>query len=341
MAASLPCSADYFTDKLRELHVQMRDRILHAMHESSTEELASIQSVRDGDTIYGIDEKGEEVLFDFCRCWAAEHPFVLVAEGIPGSGAKVFPDGATENDAAFRMIIDPIDGTRGLMYDKRSAWILSGIAANRGSETSLADVEVAMQTEIPTTRQYLSDLLYAAKGQGTRGETHNVLDGTVSEFTPQPSGASTIAHGFATISKFFPGAKQVLVEIEERLVEAVVGRPSDGNPLAFDDEYISSGGQLYELMVGHDRFIADLRPLAYQVTPSIGQGARLCAHPYDLCSELVAREAGVIVTDERGAPLSAKLDIREDMCWIGYANEAIHEELEPVLLGILADIAGR
>ena len=37
----------------------------------------------------------------------------------------------------WRVIVDPIDGTRGLMYQKRSAWILTGVAPNRGPGTSL------------------------------------------------------------------------------------------------------------------------------------------------------------------------------------------------------------
>ena len=41
---------------------------------------------------------------------------------------------------------------------------------------------------------------------------------------------------------------------------------------------LSSGGQLYELMMGHDRFVADLRPLL----GAPGQTVWLCAHPYDL-----------------------------------------------------------
>ena len=341
MRPSLPEPTSYFVDRLRELHVAMRDRILDEMRSSAVEELSAIADSRDGDTIYGIDEKGEQVLFDYCDQWGQEMPFVLIAEGIPGSGARVFPAGADESRAAFRMIIDPIDGTRELMYNKRSAWILSGVAPNLGPDSTLADIEVAMQTEIPTTRQHLSDLLYAVRGDGARGETHNLLDGSTAIFVPKPSRAKTIAHGFATISKFFPGAKSVLVEIEERMVEAAVGRPRDGNPLAFDDEYISSGGQLYELIMGHDRVIADLRPFAYAVTPSIGPGARLCAHPYDLCSELIAREAGIIVTDEHGEPLSAKLDIREDLCWVGYANEHLREQIQPVLLDVMADIKDR
>ena len=44
----------------------------------------------------------------------------------------MLPDGASEADCQWRVIVDPIDGTRGLMYQKRSAWILTGVAPNRG-----------------------------------------------------------------------------------------------------------------------------------------------------------------------------------------------------------------
>ena len=52
----------------------------------------------------------------------------------------------------MRIIIDPIDGTRGLMYDKRSAFFLAGAAPNRGDSTTLQDIEVAAMVELPTTR---------------------------------------------------------------------------------------------------------------------------------------------------------------------------------------------
>ena len=48
--------------------------------------------------------------------------------------------------------------------------------------------------------------------------------------------------------------------------------------MVFDDQYICTGGQFYELIVGHDRFIADLRPLFYQI---LHQPPGLCCHPYD------------------------------------------------------------
>ena len=52
----------------------------------------------------------------------------------------------------------------GWMYQKRSGWVLTGVAPNRGPETSLADIEVAVQTEIPLVKQHLCDTAWAVRG---------------------------------------------------------------------------------------------------------------------------------------------------------------------------------
>src|SRR5438445_9830347 len=61
---------------------------------------------------------------------------------------------------------------------------------------------------------------------------------------------------------------------------------------------------LYELMAGHDRFVADLRPLMQSIMAERGLDLSICCHPYDLCTELIARELGVIITDETGQQLN-------------------------------------
>src|SRR5690242_19781855 len=160
MSETLPAPPEYFVAKLRELHVEMRDHLLEQLRRSSTREQSRVAATRGGDTIYQIDEKGEEVLDAFCEEWSAEHPFLLIAEGISGSGERAYPRGADPAQARFRLIVDPVDGTRCIMYNKRSAWILSAIAPNRGAATTMADLAVAVQTEVPTTRHFLSDLLY-------------------------------------------------------------------------------------------------------------------------------------------------------------------------------------
>ena len=97
----------------------------------------------------------------------------------------------------------------------------------------------------------------------------------------------------------------------------------------FDDQYISTGGQFYELIVGHDRFIADLRPLFYRIQ---GQPEGLCCHPYDCATWLIAEEAGVVLTDGLGGPLDGPLDVTTGLSWAGYANESLRQGIEPLLL---------
>src|SRR6185503_7687011 len=188
-----------------------------------------------------------------------------------------------------RINVDPIDGTRGLMYQKRSAWVLTGLAPNRGPATALRDVVLAVQTEIPLVKQHLSDTLWAVRGEGAQAERWNRLSGERAPLTLRPSTAGTIAHGFAQVSRFFPGGRAELAAIDDEMVAAVLGPVTPGKAQCFEDQYICSAGQLYELMAGHDRFVADLRPLMEGLLAGRGQALGICCHPYDLCTELIAR----------------------------------------------------
>ena len=150
---------------------------------------------------------------------------------------------------------------------------------------------------------------------------------------PRPSRASTIEQGFGNLARFFPGARAALAEIDDALIERTLGELPPGRALAFEDQYIATGGQLYELMLGHDRWCGDLRPLVWARRGRRG----LCCHPYDVCTELIARRAGVIITDARGRALDAPLDVETDVAWLGYANPSIRAQVEPVLQQLLKE----
>lgn len=316
---------------IRELHDEVRRVVVEACERASVEQLSGIASEAEGDTIYAIDRVSEDTLVEFFeREVASETPIVLIAEGLE-QGSMVLPRGTAPEAARWRIIVDPIDGTRALMYQKRSGWILTGVAPNRGDGTSLADIELAVQTEIPIVKQHLSDSLWAERGRGIGAERVNRLTGAREPLSPRPSRASTIAHGFAMVSRFFPGAREELAAIDEEIVFAALGPAEPGKAHVFEDQYIATGGQLYELMAGHDRFVADLRPLMDRRLAARGQALGICCHPYDLCTELIARELGVVVTDERGAPLRAPLSVHPDVTWVGYANGKIREQVEPLL----------
>lgn len=320
---------------IKLLHETIRARVVEACEKNSLERLSSIVADDEGDTIFAVDRVSEEILIDFFeREIAPKVPVVLIAEGLAG-GKIILPRGANESNAVWRIIVDPIDGTRGLMYQKRSAWILTGVAPNRGEDTNLSDIEFAIQTEIPLVKQYLSDTVWAFRGRGAHAERFNRVTGETNDLDLKPSSASTIEQGFAMISRFFPGARDVLAEIDEEIVHSALGNPKDGKAQCFEDQYICTGGQLYELMAGHDRFIADLRPLMRDVMSERGFDLSICCHPYDLCTELIAREIGVIITNERGDPLNAPLSLEASVGWAGYANQAIKDQMERALQSAL------
>jgi hypothetical protein len=90
-------------------------------------------------------------------------------------------------------------------------------------------------------------------------------------------------------------------------------------------------------MVGHDRFIADLRPLLSRLLNARGRTFGACCHPYDLAASLIAEEAGVLVSDASGQKLDFPLDLHTDVAWIGYANPVLRARIEPLLLTLLRE----
>jgi len=328
-------SVEWLIDPLKRLHSLIRDAVVKSFERSAIEDMAAIAREEEGDTIYAVDRVSEELLIDFFNEEIASVvPVVLIAEGLP-SGKVTLPAGINEEEAKWRIIVDPIDGTRGLMYQKRSAWILTGVAPNLGSETSLADIEFAVQTEIPTIKQHLSDSLWSRRGRGVEAERFNRLTDESVSLSLKRSRATTIAHGYSQVARFFPGARDELAAIDEEIVLGALGPVQPEKAHCFEDQYTSSGGQLYELMSGHDRFTADLRPLMNTLLAQRGLALGICCHPYDVCTELIAREAGVIVTDAKGNQLNAELSVKPDVTWVGYANEHIRAQIEPLLQAAL------
>lgn len=312
---------------LLALHTLVRDAVVDACTRRAADELSAVAAdetggAGGGDTVYAVDRVAEEAFMQGLADLAREEPLCVVAEGLPGA--------TLGEDGRWRLLVDPIDGTRGLMYQKRSAWILTGVAANRGPATRLRDIVLAVQTEIPLLKQHLSDQLWAIRGRKPSARCFNRLSGAAEPLTLRPSRAGTIAHGFATVVRFFPGVRDVLAAIDDEVVQALVP-PVPGRAACFEDQYASTGGELHELMFGHDRFIADLRSLMQPVRATRGMPPGLCCHPYDLCTALIAQEAGVVLTDPAGAALDAPFDVTTDVAWVGYANERLRDQIEPVL----------
>ena len=240
-------------------------------------------------------------------------------------GVEVVSEGLDEpvvvgGTADWTVIVDTIDGTRGLMYDKRPAWCLAAVAPVGGS---LRSIVAAAMTELPTAKQGAADQLSGTRGGGVVAERIDLASGARAPIEVRPSGATDLEHGWAGFAKFFVPGKAALAELEGELFRRLGARE------VFDDQYVSSGGQLHELLTGRDRFVADLRPL---VAPE----AHAC-HPYDICTALLLEEAGGVVTDAWGEPLDAPLDTTTPIAWVGYANRALADWIGPVLAELLRD----
>ena len=88
----------------------------------------------------------------------------IIKELVEETGAQIDVDEEGGGGVVNRVSKAPdhVDPHYGLSAGVNSfgAWSLAAVASNRGPGTSLADVEVAVQTELPTTRAYLSDQLW-------------------------------------------------------------------------------------------------------------------------------------------------------------------------------------
>lgn len=327
--------------RLRAVGEAIRDEIgglgrAHRDNPSDAPPLDRVGAESDDDTLYRLDLVVEKRLLSACEEWAEqEGPFFLVAEGLH-HGGLMLPSEAPADEARFIVIADPVDGTRGLMVDKRSAWFLGAAApiVSRDSTgrpaATLSDIVCACQVELPRTKQYLADVLWASVDEeGFGAERVNVLTGEAAPVALTPSSAETLDHGFACMVKYFPGAKAVAVEIEQAVFAACATEADPGKARVFDDQYISTGGQLYELIAGHDRLVIDLRPVLDALSGTKRPG--LAAHPYDACTELIARKAGVTVGGVDGNPLTNPLNVTDPVAWIGAANRPLFDKAHRAL----------
>ncbi len=319
-------------DRLVVLAEAVRDDVLAACRASSVEQLAAFDDSGPGDTAFAVDRVSEARLVALTEQLAGELGVALrlVAEGLDPARTVV---GAGE--PGWTLVVDPLDGTRQLAHQKRSAWVLVGAArppvaagaaagAGAGAGATLADLEVSVAVEVPVVKAGWADVLSAVRGRGTTGERVDLRDGGRAPLPVRPSTATGLEQGYGGVARYFPGAREELAAIDDAVARRVLGPPRAGKAQAFEDQYCT-GGTLVELAVGHDRWACDLRPLLGT------ERAGICAHPYDLAGWLVAAEAGVRVAQPDGRPLDAPLDLTSDVAWAAYANDDVRALVEPVL----------
>jgi fructose-1,6-bisphosphatase/inositol monophosphatase family enzyme len=321
---------------LVELGDHVRQSVVRARQEVDIASLSAVSRESVADTIYGIDRISEDAITGwFAQHWPETIPIELVMEGVDPGHPVTIPTGIPSEKTQAKIILDPIDGTRGIMYDKRAAWFLAGVAPQQGSATRLSDIEVAVMVELPTTKQWRADRFSAIRGHGVLSDSVNVLTGEIQPHSVRPSGAPDMLHGFGYISRFLPAGKALTAAVEEQLWDRLYANGPGKEVVLFEDQYISTGGQFCELLSGHDRMIADIRPLVFK---RLGITSALCCHPYDVAAALVLQEAGIILESPDGSPLDGPMDTTSPISWVGYANPRLADHIRPVLRAVLKEM---
>ena len=317
--------------RLETVQGAIRESLRVRMAAEDLEQQAAIAKDDDpgGDTIFSIDVDADRLIEEHCNRWATEgDSFLLVGEGVEPNGRRTFGSG----EPSATLIVDPIDGTRGLMFDKRSAWCLSAVGP--GDAQNLSDLVLARMAELPTSRQTIADDLSAIRGHGAKRTRHDLARDRSEPRPIRPSQATTLRHGFATVCSFFQGGKELIGRIDEDIVAQALGGWRAEKAEVYSDHYISSGGQLAELVLGRDRFVLDIRSLVHR---ALGFDATLASRPYDLCTALVAREAGVEILDPAsGRPFDAPLDTTTNCAFVAYANTALRAAIQPIVERVLS-----
>jgi fructose-1,6-bisphosphatase/inositol monophosphatase family enzyme len=315
---------------LMELHFKIHNRVREILREKSVAELSTVAAQGPGDVSYAVDVQPEHIVDAYFSANPPEGGAVVLCEGL---GARVYPSGITPEEAKYRILIDPLDGTREIMYDKRSCWILTGVALNKGEGTRMGDIFTCAQTEVPPSMQDRTAVLTARRGEGAFASIWDVPTGICLQppRRMRTSEAKDLRHGFAVFVNFFPGMKEQISKIEESVLLTHLGPVEENKAATFTDQYISTAGQMFLLASGKYRMVADFRGRFGELMAAQGSKLSLCCHPYDLSTYLILTEAGGILTDAAGGPLNDPMDLDTNCSWFGYANQALYDALAPLL----------
>ena len=292
-------------EEARRLLCALGDHVRDLVVASRGMDMAAVAGETVADTIYAIDRVADDA---------------LAAAGSRSTGPTSCssPKGSTSRcrgrRAAWTVIVDTIDGTRGLMYDKRPAWCLAAAAPPGGG---LADIVAAAMTELPTAKQGAADQLSATRGGGLQAERVDLDGGARTALDVRPSAATDLEHSFSGLAKFFLPGKPALAALEGELFGRLGETARLRRPVPLDRRPAPRA----------DHGPGPLRRRSAPARPGRGSGLpslrRVHRH--------AARGGGRCGHRPVGDPLAVPLDNVSPVAWVGYANEALAARIGPVL----------
>ncbi|HED66028.1 MAG TPA: hypothetical protein ENJ09_10805 [Planctomycetes bacterium] len=282
-----------------------------------------------GDWTFGLDLPSERWIDAWLDERSSEGPISLLTEdrGWRHRG----PDGELEgfDHGGPRIAIDPVDGTRNLMADLRSAWTVVSFAPAGPGPPRLSDLTGGILSEIPPPSCERVRALWASEGVCTLEER----SGDRTTRVPlRADGDDRADHGYFPFFRFDPTLRPDLALLEARFFARLAHHEGSELDSIFDDQYISNAGQLFLTATGTYRMVVDARAL---VARRAGR-ATTTSKPYDVAGAILcARAAGVELTAADGSELDFPIDAVTPVDFVAYANAPTRARLEPHWLSVL------
>jgi myo-inositol-1(or 4)-monophosphatase len=287
---------------VRDLSLALREKVLPMLGSHAGRAHAG-ELAAGGDVTFRIDEEAEALLESWLAERAPEVAFYSEDRGL------VLPSG----DAATEvLVVDPIDGTRPAMAGLESCCVSVAAAPLRDGVT-MGEVSVACVVEIPSGVVFLAErghgLVEGPPVRLSRNERIDRMFWTYG-FRGRPARASI----------------EVIGELIDR--SSVGGASFELGSAAFDMTRVVTG-QLDCYVEPGPRLVADV-PGMEEEFRRVGGGELLNNSPYDLAAAaLVLEEAGAIVTDAYGEPLSDRPLLGSggeyQMSIVASANPQLHD----------------
>jgi myo-inositol-1(or 4)-monophosphatase len=297
---------------VRELSLALRERVLPMLGSHAGRAHAG-ELAAGGDVTFRIDEEAEALLESWLAERAPEVAFYSEDRGL------VMPGGG---DASDVLVVDPIDGTRPAMAGLESCCVSVAAAPLRDGVT-MGEVSVGCVVEIPSGTVFLAE-----RGRG-------VVQGPPLRLSANERIDRMFwAYGFR--GRPARPTAEVIGDLIDR--SSVGGASFELGSAAFDMTRVATG-QLDCYVEPGPRLVADVPGMEAEFR-RVGGGELLNNSPYDLAAAaLVLEEAGAVVTDAYGEPLSARPLLGSggeyQMSIVCSANRKLHDAvLEQVDLGI-------
>ena len=142
-------------DAVRE---RTRDAIAQAVRNGTQRELARPVAQGAGDVTFGLDLPAENWIAEWLERTARRTPLSLLTEDSgwrhvgPGSGGGPMVELDGFDHGGPRIAIDPVDGTRNLMCDLRSAWTVVSFAPPGAGAPRFPELTGGILSELAPSR---------------------------------------------------------------------------------------------------------------------------------------------------------------------------------------------